>query len=262
MKRPMPISSWWLQGAILTYLFGFAVLGILAYLTYADQPPIPARFLTHSGQTLFTREDVMDGMHVFQRYGLMEYGTIYGHGAYLGPDFTAQYLHREAESMLAADSKSGSPAPVSQSEIAAELHANTYNAATDSVTFSDARTAAHNEIVDFYLRFFSAERPRAGAQAHWISDAADIQHLTDFFAWTAWTAAANRPGHDYSYTNNWPPEPLAGNSVTADAVTWSVISVIFLLGGMGVVLFFFGRYDWLGWTQAQQRITRIGTPVS
>jgi nitric oxide reductase subunit B len=254
MKRPMPISSWWLQGAILTYLFGFAVLGILAYLTYAEQPPIPGRFLTRSGQTLFTRDDIMDGMHVFQRYGLMEYGTIYGHGAYLGPDFTAQYLHREAQSMLAADSKSGSPAPVSQSEIAAELHANTYNAAGDSVTLSDARAAAHNEIVDFYLRFFSAEQPRAGAQAHWISDAADVQHLTDFFAWTAWTAAANRPGHDYSYTNNWPPEPLAGNSVTADAVTWSVISIIFLLGGMGVVLFFFGRYDWLGWTQAQQRI--------
>ena len=26
----------------------------------------------------------------------MEYGSVYGHGAYLGPDFTADYLHRAA----------------------------------------------------------------------------------------------------------------------------------------------------------------------
>jgi nitric oxide reductase subunit B len=254
MKRPMPISSWWLQGAVLTYLFGFAILGILAYLTYSEQPPIPGRFLTSGGVPLFTRQDVMDGMHVFQRYGLMEYGTIYGHGAYLGPDFTAQYLHREAESMLASHSGAGSPAPVSRAEVAGELHTNNYNSGSDSVTLSDARAAAHADLIKFYGDFFSAKAPRAGAQAHWISDPGDIRHLTDFFAWTAWTAAANRPGHDYSYTNNWPPEPLAGNSVTADAVTWSVISIIFLLGGMGIVLFFFGRYDWLGWTQAQHKI--------
>ncbi|MCL5096549.1 MAG: cbb3-type cytochrome c oxidase subunit I, partial [Candidatus Omnitrophica bacterium] len=58
---------------------------------------------------------------------------------------------------------------------------------------------------------------------------------------------ATRPGTTYSYTNNWPPEPLAGNEPTAQALVWSVLSLIALLGGAGIILFAFGRYHWLGW---------------
>ena len=88
-RHPMPISSGWFQAAILTYMIGFCVLGILAYLVYQDQPPIPERVITQAGDTVFTRTDILDGMNVFERFGIMEYGSIYGHGAYLGPDFTA-----------------------------------------------------------------------------------------------------------------------------------------------------------------------------
>ena len=57
----MPISSRWFQGAMLTYLFGFTVLGMLAYLVYRDQPPIPAK--TVAGKNvLFTRDDIFGGM--------------------------------------------------------------------------------------------------------------------------------------------------------------------------------------------------------
>ncbi|MGE5059767.1 MAG: nitric-oxide reductase large subunit, partial [Betaproteobacteria bacterium] len=98
-RENMPISSRWFQGAVLTYLFGFTVLGILAYLIYRDQPPIPAK--TVAGKNvLFTRDDIFGGMNVFQRYALMEYGSVYGHGAYLGPDFTAEYLHNSAEFLV------------------------------------------------------------------------------------------------------------------------------------------------------------------
>ncbi|HXR34766.1 MAG TPA: cbb3-type cytochrome c oxidase subunit I [Candidatus Binataceae bacterium] len=249
-RRGMPISSWWLQGAILTYLVGFCILGILAYLGYQQQPPIPGRVKDANGETLLTRADILDGMNVFQRYGLMEYGTVYGHGAYLGPDFTADYLHREAQFLLQRYFHS---APESaQSRVAAELHANTYDAATDTLTWSDARADAYQSLVEHYQQIFFAAHPAAGLQAHSIPNPDEIRKLAGFFAWTAWTAAANRPGHDYSYTNNWPSEPLAGNQVTADAVTWSAISIIFLLGGTGLVLFFFGRYDWLGWTEERR----------
>ncbi len=253
-RRPMLISRWWLQGAILTYLFGFLVLGILAYMTYSDEPPLPARMVTQSGDVLFTSRDVMDGMHVFERYGLMEYGTVYGHGAYLGPDFTAQYLHREAESLVQSYENAAGATQSAAARVAEELHRNTYDPGTGTVTVSDARGAAFVELRGYYERMFGASSSESGLQAHSIADRADIDKLADFFAWTAWTAAADRPGRDYSYTNNWPPEPLAGNSVTADAVAWSVISIIFLLGGMGIVLFFFGRYDWLGWTESAAEI--------
>jgi nitric oxide reductase subunit B len=79
----MPISSLWFQGAVLTYLFGFTVLGILAYLVYRDQPPMPGKVVADNN-VLFTRDDILAGMNVFQRYGLMEYGSVYGHGRILG----------------------------------------------------------------------------------------------------------------------------------------------------------------------------------
>jgi hypothetical protein len=117
-------------------------------------------------------------------------------------------------------------------------------------------------LVEYYRSIFSAQKSRGGAQAEWITDPDEISKLTAFFAWTAWTATANRPGYSYSYTNNWPPEPLAGNFITADAITWSVISIIGLLGGIGLILYFFGRYDWLGWGRWSGSAGRLcATPI-
>jgi nitric oxide reductase subunit B len=246
-RQPMPISSLWFQGAVLTYLFGFTVLGILAYLVYRDQPPMPGRVVA-GNNTLFTRDDIVGGMNVFQRYGLMEYGSVYGHGAYLGPDFTAEYLHKSAEFLIKAYSGVSAAGLSARERVAAELHENTYDPAKDSLVWSVPRAEVHRMMVEHYRSVFYAKQTRGGAQAEWITEPDDIRKLTAFFAWTAWTAAANRPGHMYSYTNNWPPEPLAENFITADAITWSVISIIGLLGGTGLILYFFGRYDWLGWS--------------
>ncbi len=146
------------------------------------------------------------------------------------------------------------PADLSARErVAAELHENTYNPAEDSLGWSAPRAAAHKMMEEHYRSMFFAKQTRGGAQAEWITNPEDIRKLTAFFAWTAWTATANRPGQSYSYTNNWPPEPLAGNFITADAIIWSVISIIGLLGGTGLILYFFGRYDWLGWSDAETK---------
>ncbi len=249
-RQSMPISSRWFQGAVLTYLLGFTVLGILAYLVYRDQPPIPGRVVADD-QVLFTRDDILAGMNVFQRYGLMEYGSVYGHGAYLGPDFTAEYLHNSAEFLIKAYARVSAAGLSARERVAAELHENTYKPAEDSLIWSRPRADAHRMMVEHYRRIFYAKHTHGGAQAEWITGTDDISKLTAFFAWTAWTAAANRPGYRYSYTNNWPAEPLVGNFVTADAMAWSVISIISLLGGTGVILYFFGRYNWLGWSDEQ-----------
>ena len=85
--RRMVVSSLWLQAAVMTFLAGFAVLLYLAYRIHAEPPPIPGRVVAEDGSTLFTGDDIMAGQHVFQKYGLMQYGTIFGHGAYLGTRF-------------------------------------------------------------------------------------------------------------------------------------------------------------------------------
>jgi nitric oxide reductase subunit B len=94
VRRDLLISKGWIQATVIVGLCGFCLLGILAYRTYTDAPPIPSRIVGSTGQLLFTSGDVVAGQGVFLKNGLMEYGSIFGHGGYLGPDYTADYLHR------------------------------------------------------------------------------------------------------------------------------------------------------------------------
>jgi nitric oxide reductase large subunit len=93
-KRPMIIARSWLQIAVLTFAVGFGILGYLTYSIYNEHAPVPDRFVGPTDSTIFTRADVEQGQQIFATRGLMEQGTIFGHGAYLGPDFTADALHR------------------------------------------------------------------------------------------------------------------------------------------------------------------------
>src|SRR5271170_7800848 len=99
-KRPLMISRGWIQAAGIVLIIGFFIMGVLTYYTYSDEPPIPEVVKDANGAVLFTRGDIMAGQKVFLGNGLMEYGSIFGHGAYLGPDFTAEYLHRAALSSI------------------------------------------------------------------------------------------------------------------------------------------------------------------
>jgi nitric oxide reductase subunit B len=107
-RRPLLVSRGWVQLVALVLLFGFFVLGLLAYRTYQAQPPIPVRVVDPGGREVFTGADVEAGQKLFLRYGLMQYGSIFGHGAYLGPDYTADYLHRAA---LAVRDRYGGESP-------------------------------------------------------------------------------------------------------------------------------------------------------
>src|SRR5574337_1169720 len=95
-ERTTPVetlSPWWRNSVILVLVLGFTVLIWIAVRSYQDAPPIPDRVVSGDGTTIFTGDDILAGQQVFLRYGLMENGTIWGHGAYLGPDFSAEYLH-------------------------------------------------------------------------------------------------------------------------------------------------------------------------
>src|SRR5664279_4423537 len=91
------LSPWWRHSAILVMIAGFSVLSIVTVLTYTNAPPIPEQVTDVTGSVLFTGADIQKGQEVFLKYGLMEHGSLWGHGAYLGPDYTAEYLHRLTE---------------------------------------------------------------------------------------------------------------------------------------------------------------------
>src|SRR5512139_708577 len=96
-RRPMVVSKGWFQAVALVLLFGFFVMGILAYRTYTASMPLPDRVVTESGDVLFTGEDITAGQKIFLNRGLMQYGSAPGHGAYPGPDYTADYLRRATD---------------------------------------------------------------------------------------------------------------------------------------------------------------------
>lgn len=246
-QRKMVVSSVWLQVAILTFVIGFAVLGYLAYSIHAEHPPIPKQVVSADGTVLFTGDDVMAGQHLFQKYGLMQFGSIFGHGAYLGPDFTAQYLHRAGLAMREHYAGQGLPPGEADARIRQDLKANAYDPGTGTLAYTPAQAAAFRALASFYTDWFSKPGGAEELKRPPVTDPKELHALTSYFSWAAWVCAATRPGADYSYTNNWPPDPLAGNVPTSEAFLWSVLSLIALLGGIGLILFLFGRYNLLGW---------------
>ena len=241
-KRELLVSRAWLQVAGLVILAGFFVLVLLAYRTYQSDPPIPDRVVDPSGSTVYSGDDVRDGQKVFLGNGLMEYGSIFGHGAYLGPDFTADYLHRAARSAFAISS-----AAAVRLRAAGDDPRNSRRTATTPPPGpfrSRAQQARAFGQLQGTTRTSSTARPPDTACARGRSTIREqIHQLTAFFAWSSWAAATRRPGHDYSYTNNWPPEEQVGNTPSAAVLVWSVISLVALLGGIGVLFAAFGRWN-------------------
>jgi nitric oxide reductase subunit B len=258
-RRDFLISKVWIQAVVLVVLCGFFVLGLLAYRTYMAHPPVPARVVGPNGDVLFTGHDISEGQKVFLHNGLMEYGSVFGHGAYLGPDYTADYLRRAADSVLA--SYGGPKSDAAARRTVEDMRTNRYDGKTHTLRFSAAEATAFRKLVPYYSRFFSDPKSEHGLRPNAITNRTQLRQLTSFFAWTAWAAAATRPGHNYSYTNNWPSEPRVGNRPTANVIVWSVLSLIALLGGIGILFGAFGRWgSALGWHGREQATLSFRSP--
>jgi len=237
--------------------FGFAVLILLTVRAYQDAPPIPDKVVDPTGAVVYTAADVAAGQQVFLKHGLMDNGTIWGHGGYLGPDFSAQYLHDWA--LIVADDLgrrtfSKNYVELSEDEraqidgaVAPALRQNKFDPATGVLSASAADARAFNAQIDRWTGYFQDPAKNGGLKVDEVSDPTELRQLTAFFAWAAWASVAERPGTGHSYTNNFPYEPLAGNHPTAGTLIYSAISFIFLLAGTALVLLAFGRFDYLGW---------------
>ncbi len=229
------LSPWWRRATLLVFGTGFAILIWLTGRARDDAPPVPARVVGPDGATLFGRDEILGGQEVFLRHGLMENGTVWGHGAYLGPDFPAAYLHGLVEEVHASG----------LADADALLKRNRFDPQTGVLTFTAPEAAAWEGQQREWARYFSSPGLSRGLPPKAIGNPVEIRQLTSFFAWAAWASVANRPGLPWSYTSNFPYEPGAGNGPTSDAVLFSALSLVTLLGGTALVLFAFGRFDFL-----------------
>src|SRR4051794_11147769 len=246
-------SGLWKHGLLLTLLFGFTVMIVGGVFMYKTRAPIPERVVASNGTTLFTAADVQSGQDLFRKRGLMDYGSVLGHGAYLGPDYTAEVLHWMVEAMRPANYASlsvGQKAAI-DAEIAADLKQNRY--ADGTLTFSDGQTAGWNSIVERYRKLFvegqieralpkGALLPASEGGGDPVAELAATKQLAAFITWTAWLSVTKRPEAAHSYTNNWPYDKAAGNTVTAGAMMWSAASVAGLLLFLSLILYLQHRY--------------------
>ena len=213
------LSSWWKVAALVTMAAGFAVLILLTVKAYQNAPPIPDKFVDPAGAVVFTADDVIAGQPVFLKHGLMDNSTIWGHGGYLGPDFSAQSLHllaldladriaRERLSRGHGDLTAEERAAV-DGAVALVLKANRYDPGTGTLALPAGAAESFNGQVEYWTKYFDGPERNGGLARQTVSDPRELRQLTAFFAWTAWASAATRPGTSHSYTNNFPYEPLA-----------------------------------------------------
>ena len=238
---------WFLLIGILAVTF--TLLGYFGAEVYREAPPIPDRVVSADGDTLMTEESILDGQTAWQSVGGMQLGSIWGHGAYQAPDWTADWLHRELETWLEIaaleeygqewHSLSGQQQNALQYDLKTEYRTNTYDAATSTLQLSERRSEAIARTADYYSRLFSdapelqSTRENYAMKENTLPSAERRERMTEFFFWTAWAAATERPDSEVTYTNNWPHEPLIDNRPSGENVVWSLISVVLLIAGVG-----------------------------
>jgi len=255
-------QQWW-KIFVLIFTVSIVVVGYIGYKTYEYDPPL-AEFKDEAGNLVFSGKSITDGQQIFFKYGLMEYGSFLGDGGMRGPDFTGESLNLTARWMNEHyDSEWAEKVPdpdvrktIVKSLVQKEIKLNRHDVATNTVTLSVAQVAVFEKLTRFYTEKFGEGGELAGKEvfkpANYITDNREIRDLTAFFFWGGWLCGASRPGFDYSYTHNWPHDPLAGNTPTSGVLLWSVIGGLTLVLAMGVVFYFYGKMDRESVFEAQQ----------
>lgn len=238
------------------FVLSFGALGYIGVQIYLTAPPIPKAVVSTSGDVLFTGEQVQKGQQVWLASGGQQQGSVWGHGAYLAPDWSADWLHREALALQAIHTQAlrKEPAAVTVADRGAidaalkeEMRGNTYDETAGTVTVSPERAQAIRTVASHYEALFGSDpsldtlRDQYAMTPGTLPDRADRQALTAFFFWTSWAAATDRPGEEnLSYTSNWPHEPLVGNKLTDSAAIWSMVSIVLLLACIAAMLWLHG----------------------
>jgi nitric oxide reductase subunit B len=252
----MTTRKLWL-GFLAVMTISFGTLLYFGREIYREAPPVPEKVMTTDGTLIFTGQEIKDGQNIWQSLGGHQLGTIWGHGAYQAPDWSADWLHKEAVYILDAMAKESfgmAYSAVNEEQQAAlkvrlqnELRKNTFDPQTGTVVISPLRAKAIAANSEFYGGLFTNDPALAGLRDAYsipensLKDPARVKLLNAFYFWAAWTCVTERPGKDITYTNNWPAEELVGNRPTGSMILWTGFSVIILLAGIGLMVLYYAK---------------------
>jgi nitric oxide reductase subunit B len=241
------------NGAILSFVVSMAILLGAGFFAMDRVPPIPERVVLN-GTQLSGRDAILRGQSVYQRYGLMDHGSVWGHGALRGMDFSAETLHRLGQHMreFAASGDGAQPGAYENlsaerrleidAKVVREIRTNRYDATSGTLELTPAQANALERIRAYWEQEFSAGDEHYGFLPNTVPSAAERRDLADFFFWAAWAAGTERPNLSYTYTNNWPSDGSVGNRASANAFVWSIASILALFVVLGTVVYVVHRY--------------------
>lgn len=234
--------------------------GVLLYYgneIYRKAPPIPDKVVSEDGSILFSGQDIKDGQNVWQSIGGQELGSVWGHGAYQAPDWSADWLHKEAVFMLNELSMNREGVPYDElSEeqqalfkvvLQKDIRKNTYDKNSKTLTVSNLRAEAIKSNSAFYDGLFTDDPALADLRDSYsiplnsLKTEERVRLMNTFFFWISWACVTERPNKEITYTNNWPAEELVGNRPTGELHLWTGFSVIILLAGIGLMAFYYAR---------------------
>ena len=241
------------NGAIVTFFVSMAILLVGGYFAVDKVPPVPAKVV--SGQTAVTDQaTIMRGQDTYQRYGLMDHGSVWGHGSLRGMDFAAHTLHMVGQHMRDFTAAGGQPQAgayaglpdakkrETDATVIHEMRTNRYSDGSKTLELTPAQTYGLEQIRAYWEKEFAQGDTHYGFLPNTVPTAQERKDIADFFFWTAWAAGTPRPGLSYTYTNNWPPDRSMGNTASTEALLWSLASIIALLAVLGTVVYFVHRY--------------------
>jgi nitric oxide reductase subunit B len=222
-----------------------------------DLPPYPGKVVGPGGKVLFEKANIIAGQNVYQRYGLMDQGAVWGHGSQRGPEFSAASLKLIADAIgdYFARKDYGSAYKdldalqkgLVDVKITHETKPNRYDAATDTLMLTAAQVEGLNRVKAYWGKIFTEGLQRYGFLPNTIKEEIQRLEISRFFFWTAWVASTLRPGTDYSYTNNWPPDKRVGNVASTETYFYSIAGIMALLLVLGLFVYWIHRHGlWYG----------------
>lgn len=240
----------------------FSILLVGGWYIFKNEAPRPTKIVDQQGHTLVTKGELISGQAIYEKYGLTDYGSYLGNGSYLGPDYTAEALHHYLIGMrkyYTQDIYHKQLHKLNHVEIAVvkdkvmkEIRINRYSEKEDQLVLTPGQVYGLKYLQDYYKKEFVNNPKQVGLNENMIKQFQNddymvagnkIEHLSQFFFWGAWLSSTDRPGKTFSYTNNWPYDVDAGNTLPSAGILWTAISVTLLIAGLAFIIYIQKRYE-------------------
>lgn len=245
-------TSYLKWGAVIAFVVAMSVLLWGGHAVKDKLPPYPEKVVSEEGVLIFDRDTIIRGQDVYQKYGLMDHGSVWGHGSLRGMDFSATTLHLVGQVMQSFYAKQEYSRDFEELDtqqrenitaiVKNQIKENRYDDAANTLTLTKAQEAALEEVKKYWEKEFGSGDKQYGFLPQTVKTADERKDIAHFFFWTSWVASTNRPDRDYSYTNNWPPDAEMGNTPKAEVFLWSIAGILSLFVVLGLLVYVVHRY--------------------